>query len=157
VLLLIGIKGPGNRMSSVPVKPMMALSGVRNSWLMVARNRSLAWLAFSSSTFFSCNVRSKRLRSVISRMELLTSVPSSVSSGLRLISTGNSVPSFRRPKSSAPRPSAHLRIAKEPGAMLRVPASEPLGYEHFDGLVEQFPARVAKQAFRLRVHQNHFS
>ena len=36
------------------MKPMMAFSGVRSSWLMVARKRSLARLAFSSSTFFSC-------------------------------------------------------------------------------------------------------
>ena len=31
---------------------MMALSGVRSSWLMLARKRSLARLAFSSSTIF---------------------------------------------------------------------------------------------------------
>ena len=35
---------------------MMALSGVRSSWLMLARKRSLARLAFSSSIFFSCSV-----------------------------------------------------------------------------------------------------
>ena len=45
------------------------------------------------------------LRSVMSRMALDTSVPPSVFSGLRLISTGNSVPSLRSPNSSSPSPS----------------------------------------------------
>ena len=47
---------------------------------------------------------SARLRSVTSRMELETKTPSSVSIGLRLISTGNSVPSLRRPKRSRVEP-----------------------------------------------------
>ena len=63
------------------MKPMIAFSGVRSSWLMLARKRSFARLAFSSSTFFSWSARSARLRSVTSRIELLTSSPSSVSSG----------------------------------------------------------------------------
>src|SRR5439155_1120037 len=37
-------------------------------------------------------------------MALVTTIPSSVSSGLRLISTGNSTPSLRRPYSSSPAP-----------------------------------------------------
>ena len=76
---------------------------------MLARKRSLARLAFSSSTFFSCRVRSNRFRSVTSRMELLTRTPSSVSSGLRLISTGNSLPSLRRPYRSMPPPMGRTR------------------------------------------------
>ena len=36
-------------------KPMMALSGVRSSWLILARNFDLAWLA-SSARFFSSRV-----------------------------------------------------------------------------------------------------
>jgi hypothetical protein len=36
-----------------PANPMIALSGVRSSCDMLARKRSLARLAFSSSTFFS--------------------------------------------------------------------------------------------------------
>jgi len=32
----------------ISVKPMMALSGVRSSWLMLARNCDLCWLASSS-------------------------------------------------------------------------------------------------------------
>src|SRR5436190_1017774 len=42
--------------------------------------------------FFSWRSRSTRRRSLTSRIELLTRRPSSVSSGLRLISTGNSPP-----------------------------------------------------------------
>ena len=34
-------------------KPMMALSGVRSSWLMLARNFDLAWLASSARVFSS--------------------------------------------------------------------------------------------------------
>src|SRR6185503_7835621 len=41
------VSGPGSFISSVPVKPMMALSGVLSSWLMLARKRSFAWLALS--------------------------------------------------------------------------------------------------------------
>ena len=40
---------------------------------------------------------SSRLRVVTSRMALETIMPSSVSIGLRLISTGNSLPSLRSP------------------------------------------------------------
>ena len=39
-----------------------------------------------------------------SRMAAETNMPSSVSSGLKLISTGNSLPSLRRPRSSSPEP-----------------------------------------------------
>src|SRR5213593_1050889 len=143
-------------MIKVPVKPMMALSGVRNSWLIVARKRSLAWLAFSNSMFFSCNVRSKRLRSVMSRMELLTSVPSSVSSGLRLISTGNSVPSLRRPKSSRPAPigrtfGSSKNRPRWPGclALKRSGTSISIG-------CSSNRARVSEQLFGLGVDQNDF-
>ena len=34
--------------SMISEKPMMALSGVRSSWLMLARNFDLAWLASSA-------------------------------------------------------------------------------------------------------------
>ena len=40
-------------------KPMMALSGVRSSWLILARNFDLAWLA-SSARVFSCEYFSAR-------------------------------------------------------------------------------------------------
>ena len=38
---------------SISVTPMMALSGVRSSWLMLARNCDLCWLAVSSWRLFS--------------------------------------------------------------------------------------------------------
>ena len=53
--------------------------------------------AQAPGSLISCNACSNSLRSVISRIALETSVPSSVSSGLKLISMGNSVPSLRRP------------------------------------------------------------
>ena len=36
----------------ISVKPMMALSGVRSSWLMLATNCDLCWLASSSCAAF---------------------------------------------------------------------------------------------------------
>ena len=81
---------------------MIAFSGVRSSWDMFARNSLL-------SRFASCSRSSSCLRSVMSRMAAVTSVPSSVSSGLRLISAGNSLPSLRRPNRSSPAPIARVR------------------------------------------------
>ena len=101
--------GPGSFMSNMPVKPMMALRGVRSSWDMLARKRSFTRAAFSSSRFLSRSTCSMRLRSVTSRMALETNRPSSVSSGFRLISTGNSLPSLRRPCSSSPAPMERVR------------------------------------------------
>src|SRR5712692_10234643 len=45
-----------------------------------------------------------RLRSVISLIAAVMSIPPGPSKGLRLTSTGNSVPSFRRPYNSSPAP-----------------------------------------------------
>ncbi len=55
------------------------------------------------------NLASARLRSLMSRMELIASTPSSVWSGLKPISTGNSLPSFCRPYSSRPIPIERVR------------------------------------------------
>ncbi len=52
---------------------MMALSGVRNSWLMVARKRLLAALARSASARASSSASSCSLRAVMSRMTATTS------------------------------------------------------------------------------------
>ena len=59
--------------SSRPVMPMMPLSGVRISWLMLARNWLLTWLAFSSarlvvssSSCALCKASVAFLRSVMS-------------------------------------------------------------------------------------------
>ena len=45
---------------------------------------------------------SVRLLPLISRIALETNIPCFVSNGLSLISTGNSLPSLRKPKSSSP-------------------------------------------------------
>ena len=50
---------------------------------------------------------------VLSRMMLMTTVPVSVFSGLRLISTGNSLPSLRRPESSLPTPMGRVRGSRK--------------------------------------------
>ena len=39
--------------SMISEKPMMALSGVRSSWLILARNFDFAWLASSARVFSS--------------------------------------------------------------------------------------------------------
>ena len=53
--------------STKSVMPMMALSGVRISWLTLARNPLLARLAASAASLAWCSSASARLRSVISR------------------------------------------------------------------------------------------
>ena len=45
---------------STSEKPMMALSGVRSSCDMLARNSDLCWLATSSCTLFSCSWLKRR-------------------------------------------------------------------------------------------------
>ena len=81
--------------SSRPVIPMMAFSGVRISWLMLARNWLLTSLALASSTFIFSNSSSARFRSVISRSEenRPTTRPCSSSSGFLMVSNHRVVPS----------------------------------------------------------------
>src|ERR1700722_7286273 len=67
----------------------------------------------AESLLASRNFNSNCLRSVTSRTELEISVPSAVSSGLRLISTGNSDPSLRRPCRLSPAPIERGRGAWE--------------------------------------------
>ena len=50
---------PNMPLPMISEKPMMALSGVRSSWLILARNFDLVWLA-SSARFFSCEYFSAR-------------------------------------------------------------------------------------------------
>ena len=55
-LILVGAERRRTcRFSMISEKPMMALSGVRSSWLILARNFDLVWLA-SSARFFSSDV-----------------------------------------------------------------------------------------------------
>ena len=44
---------PNRPLPMISEKPMMALSGVRSSWLMLARNFDLVWLASSARVFSS--------------------------------------------------------------------------------------------------------
>ncbi|MNL66159.1 hypothetical protein D3C87_1905790 [compost metagenome] len=66
-------------------------------------------IASGAASSKSLNFWSAFLRSVMSRIALITMVPSSVSMGLRLISTGNSAPSWRRPYNSSPAPMVRVR------------------------------------------------
>ena len=76
------------------------------------------WISLSRTSFSFSDARSlvsTSFRSEMSRIAADTSTPSSVSIGLRLISTGNSLPSLRRPKSSNPDPIGRTRgSAKNP-------------------------------------------
>ena len=101
------------------------------------------------------NLASARRRSVRSRIELLTRMPSSVFSGLRLISTGNSSPFFSSPYSSSPAPMPRApRLGKVAVPMTRMLGPEALGHQHFDRLAEQFLARIAKQLLGLGIDQH---
>ena len=48
VLLLLLVEVAEHRSVSTSENPMIALSGVRSSWDMLARNSDLCWLATSS-------------------------------------------------------------------------------------------------------------
>src|SRR5437870_5051766 len=101
------------------------------------------------------NFWSACLRSVMSRMALETSMPSSVSIGLRLISTGNSEPSLRWPYSSRPGSHrAHARLGEKARSVLRMPATKALRREDLDRLPQQLLALVTKQLLYLRVDQD---
>ena len=105
------------------------------------------------SCCISISVR-MRLRSLTSRMMLVTynSVPRT--SGLRLISTGKQLPSLRRPCSShrdAHRPRA--RPARVRGAVALVRRAQLVRHEHLHGLVGELGALVAEQRLGLRVDQ----
>src|SRR5262249_21080322 len=86
------------------VKPMMPVSGVRNSGDILATKVDLSLEASMASSRAFASSTWACLRSEMSRMALETSRPSSVLSGLKLISTANSLPSFRLPNSSRPLP-----------------------------------------------------
>ncbi len=47
-------------------KPRIALSGVRNSWLMLERKSVFAWLAFSAAAIAWFSSSSTRLRTELS-------------------------------------------------------------------------------------------
>ncbi len=59
VLEILGLSSPNMRWSSTSENPMMALSGVRSSWDMLARNSDLCWFATSRSRLFSSISRNR--------------------------------------------------------------------------------------------------
>ena len=62
---------------------MMALSGVRSSWLMLARNVLLAWLATSAASLAGRSASSARIRSITRPIWVPTSFISEMSAGIR--------------------------------------------------------------------------
>jgi hypothetical protein len=65
---------------------------------------SQAWLWLGNLTLVTPEIVDALLRAVMSRIAAVTRIPSALSSGLSMISIGNSLPSFRRPVSSIPAP-----------------------------------------------------
>ena len=61
--------------SRISLYPMIAFIGVRNSWLMLARNALFVRLASSAATCASCN-RSFELFSSLVRLRILSSIDS---------------------------------------------------------------------------------
>ena len=80
---------PNIRSDSTSEKPMMAFSGVRSSWDMLARNSDLCWLAASSCRLFSSISRKSRAF-WMARADWVAKVRSSsiVSAGRRRASCG---------------------------------------------------------------------
>ena len=60
---------------------MMALSGVRSSWLMLARKVLLAWLATSAASLAARNAASARIRSTTRPIWVPTSLISARTAG----------------------------------------------------------------------------
>ena len=67
----LSVSVPKISCSSSSENPMTAFSGVRSSWLMLARNELLAWLAASASSLALISSRCTRSRSVTSELQLL--------------------------------------------------------------------------------------
>ena len=88
--------------------PMMAFIGVRISWLMLARN--MDFIRVASSAFglglLQRDLLFLPLRDVADRDGDLRPLACPCGSGLSPISTGNSEPSLRTPRSSRPAPIA---------------------------------------------------
>jgi hypothetical protein len=87
------VTGGGEKAALALVGPVGALT-----------RRSASTRAASAASRATMSSASTRLRSVTSRMAAATRVRPTSSMGLKLISTGNSVPSRRRPNRSSPTP-----------------------------------------------------
>ena len=87
---------------------MMAVSGVRISWLVLARNSLFARLAASAAERASTSSSAARFFSVMSRRKPLNSTPSAVCTGAIESSTVMRVPSRRSAGTSRRLPSTRL-------------------------------------------------
>ena len=91
----------------------------------------------------------------MSRIAAVTRMPSALSSGLSMISIGNSLPSLRRPMSSIPVP---ICCASASSAERRRVGDQPLGEalrnDVLHLLPEQLVAAVAELLLRLHVQQH---
>ena len=95
---------------------------------------------------------------MISRMALEISTPSSVSSGLRLISTGKLASIFMQAVQFQPRPHRpRARVGDKGRAMLRMFTPEPLRQQHFDFLPQDLCSLIAKHLLQLRIDQNNLA
>ena len=61
------VRGPNISFFMTSENPMIALSGVRSSWLIMARKSVLVRFAVSAASFASCNASLASRRSVTSR------------------------------------------------------------------------------------------
>ena len=95
----------------------------------------------------------------MSRMALEHAIiPSSVSTGLRLISMGNSLPSLRKPSSSNPLPTAwDWGLGKKILAMSGVLVPESFRKKHFHGLSEKFLSLIPEKLLDLGVDQDNLT
>ena len=105
---------------------------------------------FSSSIFCRRSV-SAAWRTLMSRIAAVTRIPSGLSSGLNMISMGNSLPSLRRPVSSIPVPICWASALPRFEAVGDDPFREALGNNVLHLLPDQFVAAVSELFFGLHI------
>ena len=101
---------------------------------------------------------SASLRTLMSRIAAVTRIPSALSSGLSMISMGNSLPSLRRPDELDPGTDLlRQRFGRGARAVRDQPFREALRNDVLHLLPDQFIAAVSELLLRLHVQQNDFS
>ena len=129
----------------------------RRARCAIKGNRSSHVRAASSRWVISLTVWSRsmaRLRSRPSRTKAAASVRPRTSTGARLTSTGNSVPSRCQPESSRPAPICRARRFEELTKMLRVVRPATGRNERLDRLADQLFGVVAEQLGDRRARQD---
>ena len=96
---------------------------------------------------------SAALRTLMSRMAAVTRMPSALSSGLSMISIGNSLPSLRRRELDAGADLLRQRLPAERGRR-RSAAPQNLRDDVLHLLAEELVAAIAELLFRLEVQQH---